>query len=294
MRRSDVENYLPGAVLPKVDRMSMRHSLEVRTPFLNVNLARFAERLPNRLLVQNGRGKVLLREVAYRYLPAHLIDLPKQGFALPMSDWGRDSPLQVAEKLLEDDDSRLAAAFGSDRIGAFLARQRTPGKFAAFQTWAVAMLESWLRYHPAKIDDVEVSRAAQRNAWITGRGAAALPSVSVTPKAISMFEHSNQGVFSAEHTAAARQRVEALLSTLPLPLKRWTRRFLKLIWWFATPWAMPARLGFLRERGGQNLGCVHVLALHLSRVKNRTLILMNKTSKSKTRAPAHAWRCQSS
>ena len=45
MRRSDVDNYMPGAVLAKVDRMSMQHSLEVRTPYLNTELARFAERL---------------------------------------------------------------------------------------------------------------------------------------------------------------------------------------------------------------------------------------------------------
>ena len=46
MRAGDAAHYMPGAVLAKVDRMSMQHSLEVRTPFLNVELARFAERLP--------------------------------------------------------------------------------------------------------------------------------------------------------------------------------------------------------------------------------------------------------
>jgi len=46
MRRTDIENYLPGAVLAKVDRMSMRHALEVRTPYLNVEVARFVEQLP--------------------------------------------------------------------------------------------------------------------------------------------------------------------------------------------------------------------------------------------------------
>ncbi len=154
LRRTDVDNYMPGAVLPKVDRMSMRHALEVRTPFLNVDLARFVEKLPDRVLVQGGRGKALLREVSYRYLPADLIDRPKQGFGLPMADWARESLLGVAGKLLDGEESRLRAAFGADGIDAFLQRQRTDGRFSAYQVWAVAMLEAWLRKHPARFDDV--------------------------------------------------------------------------------------------------------------------------------------------
>src|SRR5262249_41620270 len=91
MRKSDVDNYLPGAVLPKVDRMSMKHSLEVRTPYLNIELARFAEQLPDELLVQNRLGKMLLRKLAYRYLPRELVDMPKRGFGLPVSDWASSS-----------------------------------------------------------------------------------------------------------------------------------------------------------------------------------------------------------
>ena len=108
LRRTDVDNYMPGAVLPKVDRMSMRHSLEVRTPFLNTELARFAEKLPEDLLYAKNRGKLLLRELAYRHLPRKLIDLPKQGFGIPMSRWGRDELLAVCSKLFETRRERAA------------------------------------------------------------------------------------------------------------------------------------------------------------------------------------------
>jgi asparagine synthetase B (glutamine-hydrolysing) len=151
LRRTDVENYLPGAVLPKVDRMSMQHSLEVRTPFLNVELARFAERLPAAALYADKKGKRILRELAYRYLPRELIDLPKQGFGLPMTRWGRDDLLAVAGELLESDDSRLRQGLGSSAIDRFMKRQRSSDGFATYQVWALAMLESWLRHHPAKL-----------------------------------------------------------------------------------------------------------------------------------------------
>jgi asparagine synthase (glutamine-hydrolysing) len=152
MRRQDVDNYLPGAVLPKVDRMSMRNSLEVRTPFLNVELARFAQRLPESVLAQDGRGKLVLRELAYRYLPRDLIDLPKKGFGLPMSDWARGSLLKVAQDLLLGDGGRLASAFGWTNLNRYFQHQSR--NFSAYQLWGVVMLEQWLRQHPAVLPNV--------------------------------------------------------------------------------------------------------------------------------------------
>lgn len=189
MRRTDVENYMPGAVLPKVDRMSMQHSLEVRTPFLNVELARFAERLSDDVLVRQGRGKLILKEIAYRYLPRELVDLPKQGFGLPMSDWAKNSLLSVASELLETQDSRLGQGVGRAGIDRFLARQRSENGFSTYQVWAVAMLESWLRNHPAakwpaldkfakasattKVNSLK-AYSAGRNTWIVARKATSL------------------------------------------------------------------------------------------------------------------------
>ena len=160
LRRTDVENYMPGAVLPKVDRMSMQHSLEVRTPFLNIELARFAERLPQQTLYNGTRGKLLLREVAYRYLPRALIDLPKMGFGLPMSRWGQKELLHVASMLLESDESRIGAALGRGAIARFMQRQRTDGGYITYQVWALTMLESWLRHHPGKIAATEYERGS--------------------------------------------------------------------------------------------------------------------------------------
>ena len=78
LRKTDIENYLPGAVLAKVDRMSMRHALEVRTPFLCRDIAKFAERLPLQALLHNGVGKRILRHLAARYLPQQIVEAPKR------------------------------------------------------------------------------------------------------------------------------------------------------------------------------------------------------------------------
>ena len=151
MRATDVANYLPGAVLPKVDRMSMRHSLEVRTPFLSMELARLAARLPAEHLYQPNRGKVVLREIARRYLPSSLIEAPKRGFGLPMSRWARQELTRVAEVLLLGQESKLRTSFGAEAMDRFLATQRSRSGYDAYRLWAVATLESWCRHHPVKL-----------------------------------------------------------------------------------------------------------------------------------------------
>ena len=151
MRGTDVANYMPGAVLAKVDRMSMRHSLEVRTPFLNVELARFAARLPAEHLYKGNRGKVILREIARRYLPAELVDAPKRGFGFPTTQWGRDELLRAAEVLLLGPEGRLRACLGHATLDRFLAAQRSYAGYETYRLWAVAMLESWCRHHPIRL-----------------------------------------------------------------------------------------------------------------------------------------------
>jgi len=161
MRRTDVENYLPGAVLSKVDRMSMRHALEVRTPYLSIELARFVEALPSRALAKRDHGKLILREIAARYLPRRLVNLPKQGFGLPMSEWARNELLEVAAAMLAADDARLPAALGREAVLGFM-EWRTPQAASLPRLWSIIMLESWLRHHPAIFPDVARQRGGAK------------------------------------------------------------------------------------------------------------------------------------
>lgn len=82
-----VELYLQEDILHKVDRASMLHSLEVRAPFLDLQVVDFARRLPSGFKLRGGNGKWLLKEVAKSMLPADIVQRPKQGFALPVGYW---------------------------------------------------------------------------------------------------------------------------------------------------------------------------------------------------------------
>lgn len=88
-----VELYLQDNILHKVDRASMLHSLEVRAPFLDIDVVEFARRLPSAWKWRRGQGKWLLKQAALRHLPASIVHRRKQGFALPVGRWFHDGKL---------------------------------------------------------------------------------------------------------------------------------------------------------------------------------------------------------
>lgn len=85
----DVTTYLPDDLLRKTDTASMSVALEVRAPFLSNELVSAAWHTSEATLMPRGQRKGLLRQVARRYLPAEIVDRPKQGFAIPIGEWFR-------------------------------------------------------------------------------------------------------------------------------------------------------------------------------------------------------------
>lgn len=79
-------------LLTKVDRASMLHGLEVRSPFLDTALAEFALSLPARQKFRRGKGKRILRDALVGVVPAEILDRPKKGFGIPVSAWLREFP----------------------------------------------------------------------------------------------------------------------------------------------------------------------------------------------------------
>ncbi len=98
----DIKTYLPDDILVKVDRASMSIALEAREPFLDQNLISFGLSLPGSLKVKDGKGKYLLREVLYKYVPREIVDRPKQGFGIPVEKWLRGALREYLLDMLGD------------------------------------------------------------------------------------------------------------------------------------------------------------------------------------------------
>lgn len=84
---TDIATWLPDDLLVKFDRMSMTHSLEGRAPYLSPKIVEFGLGLPQSRKIDGTTNKIALRDVAPRWLPAEIVERPKQGFVLPMARW---------------------------------------------------------------------------------------------------------------------------------------------------------------------------------------------------------------
>jgi asparagine synthase (glutamine-hydrolysing) len=83
----DCADWLPNDLLIKLDRCLMAHGLEGRTPFLDIEVARFAINLDDRLKLYRGQGKYLLRHWLERHLPQARPLARKRGFTVPVGKW---------------------------------------------------------------------------------------------------------------------------------------------------------------------------------------------------------------
>jgi asparagine synthase (glutamine-hydrolysing) len=94
----DTRMFLPDGILICNDKMSMAASLELRVPFLDVELMRFVERIPAARRTGARHGKRLHRLAMDRLLPPQVASRPKHGFSTPYDDWLRASLGEEVER----------------------------------------------------------------------------------------------------------------------------------------------------------------------------------------------------
>ena len=139
------ETYLLDDLLVKMDRMSMAHGLEARSPFLDTAVVEFGASLPDRLRMRFGKGKILLRRAMSGILPGSILARGKMGFGAPLGAWFRsDLDGFVRERLLEP-ASPIYEYLRREPVAELLKRHGAATADLSAQIWALLTLESWLR-----------------------------------------------------------------------------------------------------------------------------------------------------
>jgi asparagine synthase (glutamine-hydrolysing) len=139
----DMQSYLPGDILTKVDRMSMAVSLEARVPLLDHVVLEFAASLPSELKMRNGEGKWILRAAIDGIVPPSVLSHPKKGFAVPLVRWFRNE-LRHRVAQLERSDAAILE-FVDARAVRRLVREHAIGRRDhSYLLWRLLALELWL------------------------------------------------------------------------------------------------------------------------------------------------------
>jgi len=140
---ADINFYMSDDVLVKVDRMSMAHSLEVRSPLLDYRILEFASRLPARLKLNVHQGKLVLRELAMRRLPSQVARSPKTGFAMPVDSWLRKELRSLVETYVLSENELLSNYLNKEILRKLWREHQTQQRDHSVFLWGLMMLGIW-------------------------------------------------------------------------------------------------------------------------------------------------------
>jgi asparagine synthase (glutamine-hydrolysing) len=139
----DVETYLPGDLLVKMDTATMAHSLEARSPFLDHKLLEFAARLPADLKFRRGAGKRILKRAMRGIVPDEILDRPKMGFGVPLKHWFRGELRELPRTLLLDPSAHCRRYLVGSEIERLLSEHDDGVYDHAPRIWSLIQLEVW-------------------------------------------------------------------------------------------------------------------------------------------------------
>ena len=144
MIRSDLDAYLPGDLLVKVDIATMANSLELRSPMLDVNVVEWGISLPRKYKIKGFETKHILKDVARSLVPAELIDRPKMGFGIPRAEWLRTGMKELVMDTLTDTTATQRGWFNPKEVSKEIDTHMA-GEDKDNLIWPMLMLELWAR-----------------------------------------------------------------------------------------------------------------------------------------------------
>jgi asparagine synthase (glutamine-hydrolysing) len=142
---TDRELFLSGDLLPKVDRMSMAHSLEVRVPYLDNDLADFVLAQPGSRKVRGRQVKWMLRRFAATVLPDGAAFRRKQGFDVPVADWLRGTLRGALTDYLSESAVRRRGLFRPETVSSMVKEHLQGEADHGERLWLLMALEGWMQ-----------------------------------------------------------------------------------------------------------------------------------------------------
>ncbi len=141
----DVQTYLPGDLLVKMDIATMAHSLEVRSPLLDQDLVETAAALPKHAKLRGGATKRIFKQAMRPWLPESVLERKKMGFGVPIDDWLRGPLREVPAQILLDQRSIGREIFRETAVRQLIDDHTSGLADNGNRIWALLQLELWQR-----------------------------------------------------------------------------------------------------------------------------------------------------
>lgn len=141
----NARTYLLDDLLPKLDRTSMAHGLEVRSPFLDRDLAEFAFRLPPSARIRGWQLKRVLKAAVSDLVPKEILRRSKRGFGVPLDRWFREDLGGYLEATLLSSGARTHEFLKRDTVEGILQAHRNGTANHGHILWTLLTLEVFLR-----------------------------------------------------------------------------------------------------------------------------------------------------
>ncbi|HVM18162.1 MAG TPA: asparagine synthase (glutamine-hydrolyzing) [Gaiellaceae bacterium] len=145
MLDTDVQTYLSGDLLVKMDIATMAYSVEARSPFLDHRLMEFAASLPAEWKLAGTNGKRILKSALRGIVPDEVLDRPKMGFGVPLARWFRTDLRSLPSEVLLDPAATARGIFRRDEVERLIAEHLAGTGDHSLRLWVLLQLETWFR-----------------------------------------------------------------------------------------------------------------------------------------------------
>jgi asparagine synthase (glutamine-hydrolysing) len=138
--KMDLSNVIPGDYMVKDDRISMMHSIELRTPFLDKDLVEFCATVPWQYKLSESNTKLMLRKVFGDWLTENILNKKKQGFGAPISDWLKFAEMEKkTQEILKNKSSKIFGTINFEEVQKKLNYD--------YKHWSLLVLGIWMEEH---------------------------------------------------------------------------------------------------------------------------------------------------
>jgi asparagine synthase (glutamine-hydrolysing) len=149
----DIKTYVPEDILACTDRMSMRHSLEVRVPFLDHKFVEFCATIPNEMKITFGERKHILKKAVSGLLPVSVFSHRKQGFVGPLATWLRSDLKYIVQENLSERQMKRHGLLSVKEVADLISQHFALKQLNEKMIWAILSFQIWFNLYIEKDGD---------------------------------------------------------------------------------------------------------------------------------------------